>query len=85
MKTKAKCSPLHGRRWGLLLVLGLVLVSEVWGRAIRMFAEEVELSMQEISYTTEDRVTIYGSWIVPQLKGKKNTKSPVVILLHDYG
>ena len=48
-------------------------------------AENVDLVMQEVSYPTSDRVTIYGSWIVPQSKGAKRPAAPVVILLHDYG
>lgn len=50
-----------------------------------VFAEEVELGMEEVSYTTKDNVTIYGSWVVSQSKEKKPPKTPVVILLHDYG
>jgi len=53
---------------------------------MRAFAEEVELSMQEVSFTTKDQVTIYGSWVGGhQSTGKKNKKAPVVVLLHDYG
>jgi len=41
--------------------------------------------MQEMSFVTEDNVTISGSWIVPESSEPSSKKYPVVILLHDYG
>jgi len=49
-------------------------------------AAELDLNMQEISFTTQDGMNIAGSWIVPEhAAGKKPEKVPVVVLLHDYG
>ena len=45
---------------------------------------QLENSMTEISFATQDGVTIFGSWILPMADGKTQ-KRPVVILLHDYG
>ena len=42
--------------------------------------------MQQISYTTQDNITIFGSWITPQTSSEKSSpRRPTVILLHDYG
>ncbi|GAK61176.1 hypothetical protein U27_01075 [Candidatus Vecturithrix granuli] len=49
------------------------------------FAEELQLSMQEISFQTRDNFTIFGSWITPQTLEPSTQKRPTVILLHDYG
>ncbi len=48
-------------------------------------AGEIELTMQEISFTTKDNVNIAGSWVVPQLEEPSKKRRPTVILLHDYG
>lgn len=49
-------------------------------------AEELQLSMQEISYATQDNLTIFGSWITPHTSEETSlSKRPTVILLHDYG
>ena len=48
-------------------------------------ATEAQLSMQEVSFTTSDNVSICGSWIVPQTSGKSKKRRPAVLLLHDYG
>jgi pimeloyl-ACP methyl ester carboxylesterase len=75
----------RSRSYTLLAALCLVAISIFSYLVPEVFAEEVELFMQEVSYTTSDKVTIYGSWVVPQSQGEKHTKSPAVILLHDYG
>jgi pimeloyl-ACP methyl ester carboxylesterase len=85
MKTEARCSNVHVGKSTFLKVLCLMVILGVSCPLMRGLAEEADLSMQEISYATEDEVTIYGSWIVSQSKEKKSKKSPVVILLHDYG
>ncbi|PIE31177.1 hypothetical protein CSA56_19125 [candidate division KSB3 bacterium] len=53
----------------------------------RLSAQDLELSMQEISYPAKDGVTISASWVVPKNEnsGKEAAKFPVIILLHDYG
>jgi dienelactone hydrolase len=75
----------HVKSWLFSLVLYLVVTPGSSCLVAPAFAEEVELVMEEVSYTTKDNVTIYGSWIVPQSKEKQSKKTPVVILLHDYG
>lgn len=49
------------------------------------FAEELQLVMQEISFQTQDNLTIFGSWITPQTSEPSKQKRPTAILLHDYG
>ena len=49
-------------------------------------AAEIDLNMQDISFTTPDGMHIVGSWIIPEAAAaKKSKKVPVVLLLHDYG
>lgn len=70
----------------LLLTLWLLVLSAAGGCAVnRTLVAEREPAMQEISYTTADQATIYGSWMLPPVTGKAAIKSPVVVLLHDYG
>ena len=69
-----------------MLLFGLAIILSVgWGGTSECLAKEAELAMQEVSYTTEDNITIYGSWIVPEALEDTSSKLPVVILLHDYG
>ncbi len=85
MKTEVKCSNVAVKGYTFFVVLCLVVIAGGHCWVLNALAEEIELSMQEISYTTADKVKIYGSWIVPQSTGEKSPKFPVVILLHDYG
>lgn len=85
MNTNVKGLHVYAGGWIFFVALPLMVILGVHGLLIPAFAEEIELSMQEVSYTTKDKVTIYGSWISPQSKEKKTKKAPVVILLHDYG
>jgi len=85
MQSEVKCPALDKKKWFFLLMLWSVVISGGCGRTVPSLAEKGDVSVQEISYTTADKVTIYGSWIASQVKGRANTKSPVVILLHDYG
>ncbi len=48
-------------------------------------AEEPDLIMQEITFTTEDHATIFGSWIMAESSENAPAKGPAVILLHDFG
>ncbi len=50
-------------------------------------AQNLNLSLEEVSFRTKDGVTISASWIIPtdERSHKKSSKFPVVILLHDYG
>ena len=61
---------------GLMLSLGCLLPA---------YAEEPELIMQEMTFTTKDNVTISGSWIGADGSESASAKSPAVILVHDYG
>lgn len=67
-------------------MFGLIILTSLGGWGVsECFAEEAELAMQELSYTTEDTVTISGAWIVPEALKNTSSTAPVVILLHDYG
>lgn len=49
-------------------------------------AAEIDLNMQDISFTTPDGMHIVGSWIIPEAAAaKKSANVPVVLLFHDYG
>ncbi len=49
-------------------------------------AADIDLNMQEISFTTPDGMIIAGSWILPEkVAAKTSGKVPVALLLHDYG
>ena len=51
-----------------------------------LYAEEVEMVMEEVSFSSADGVEVSGSWIVPIPEGKsKKGRWPVVILLHGNG
>ena len=63
----------------------LLCLSFILGMSVPENAQGEMLSAQEISYTTEDNVTIAGSWFLPQNSEKQQKRYPVVILLHDYG
>ena len=67
---------------GRLLLCGLILNL---GSLFPASAQEPELIMQEITFTTKDNVTISGSWIVADDPDAASAKSPAVILVHDYG
>jgi len=65
----------------LFLLLVLLLLHET----PLLIAGELELTMQDISLTTQDNVIVAGSWIVPQVEEHSKKRRPAVILLHDYG
>lgn len=48
-------------------------------------AEELQLEMEEVSFQTQDKLTIIGSWVTPQTLERTTQKRPTAILLHDYG
>lgn len=72
----------HVMFWGGVVGWCLVLA---WGTLLPVAAAETGVVMEEVSYTTEDNLTIYGSWIRPQPKEPAAAPAPAVILLHDYG
>ncbi len=64
------------------------LVAAVFLTAARLHAENADMALEEVSFSSDDGVTVSGSWIVPivpEEKKKKKIRWPVVILLHDYG
>lgn len=67
---------------GFLVCSGLC---SLWLANRSVYAEDVELVMEQMSYTTQDQVEIFGSWIVGQDAVQSKKKRPVVMLLHDYG
>jgi pimeloyl-ACP methyl ester carboxylesterase len=85
MKTGTVHIGMRKKRYVFHVALYVVLIFSISGMELLADAQEVDLSMQEISYTTEDNMTIFGSWIVSQDPGKSPKRRPVVILLHDYG
>lgn len=65
---------------------GLIVVVFLTGGWLH--AENVEMLMEEVSFSSADGANVSGSWIVPlptEEKKKKKVRWPVVILLHDYG
>ncbi len=75
------------RLMGSLMLCGLMLSGLMLslGCFFAASAQEPELIMQEITFTTQDDVTLSGSWIVADGSDTASTKSPAVILVHDYG
>ena len=73
----------HMKYYAIFVV---ILISSIF-QTVPIRAINIELVMQEVSFKTEDGVTIFGSWIIPQGvdTSKKSSRLPVVILLHDYG
>ena len=74
------------KHYACYMILCLSFVLGIYGIVISGNAQGQMLSAQEISYTTEDNVTIAGSWFLPQPSPEDPKKRyPAVILLHDYG
>ena len=73
----------HTQKMIVLMVLLAVLCMFPISRG---HAENIEMAMEEVSFSAEDGGDVSGSWIVPlPPEGNKRTRWPVVILLHDYG
>lgn len=77
--------PEHERRTAFHIFMFLILLFGFYSLNNGVYAEEANLSMQEITYTSADGVKISGSWIIPRSTDKSRKPRPVVILLHDYG
>lgn len=76
-----------GRHWRLKAILcwGSLLLCFWWALAA---AEEPELFMQAMTFTTPDHATLSGSWITANLAAAdvaEAVKRPAVILVHDFG
>lgn len=65
-------------------VCSSLMLCACWLWCLPVGAAEPGLRMEEISFVTEDHVTISGSWIVGE-SSESRTKYAVIILLHDYG
>lgn len=67
----------------LCIVLSVLIVA--LSGTVANLARAADLVMQEVSYLTDDKMTIAGSWVMPALRENTVPPARAVILVHDYG